>query len=466
MGLASFRDSENDYGRSILQKGQWVFALSDRTPVESPSKEFKFTHAFVGGLTSPIKVGELQPTKSEEVLLPAEQEVKQQQQIQELTELESRTPSIGHDMQLLVSDIHHTESASTMVASMTSEPTVIDRRGSSITVGSVPVGSSAVASATKGHSPWVGSCQSLPVETMNNQWGSPGIMTHARNMSADAFKYSQQVEFSYRSDTGAPSLETEFDTPDSGGQVPIMRGTAADSLSSGSIADSEYYSADDDFTPMRETYRQHTPTESSATGQQSPQSPVSQLSQATVITGETLSSWSSQTVESPDKAPPSKPQIKSSSSPSYMSAASSEETLAHMSKGPSPFHSDLQVPWCNTGPYRELITQVSCEQWVTPSPMHPPFNAQDSPTAVLDKGNIELPKFRILRQGLCPDFVNFDGGDAMMSETGSEDSEPLLSDDDMDAPRPKSWDEEVMFEQVAHGESKIGKVKENQTYSI
>ena len=52
MGSPSWRpptaaESDCDYGQSILQQGQWIFSVCDRTPVDSPSREFKFTQGFV-----------------------------------------------------------------------------------------------------------------------------------------------------------------------------------------------------------------------------------------------------------------------------------------------------------------------------------------------------------------------------------------------------------------------------------
>ena len=466
-GLSSFHDAENDYGRSILQKGQWVFAVCDRTPVESPSKEFKFTSAFVG-FTSPTQIGDVQPAQVE-----MEPEVVTQEQSQERIQVDSSSTPSEHDSQVLAQVQAESAStvgasastvgasASTVGASLASEPTIIDRRGSSVTVGSVP------AASRSGNSPWVGSCHSLPVETMK-QWGSSGTMTHSRNMSAEAVKYPHleytvQTASAYGSQQTSP--ETDFDTPDS---VPIVQAYHTDSISSGSVADSEYFSAeDDDFSPnvtvraAKISPHSPSPPQSSVSQQtlESPQSPVSQLSQATIGTAETLSSFSSQTVDSPDKVPSmSKPQIKSSSSPSYMSAASSEEALAHMLETKHHPGYKENIMKCNSTPYRNLVTRTSCENWITPAPVHPPFNAQDSPTAVLNKGNIQLPQFTLLRQGLCPDMVSFHGADTLAWETGSEDSDVLLSDNEEELDgRPKSWEEEVAFEQAGFGGSKFGK---------
>ncbi len=394
-GMTSIHDTENDYGKSILQKGQWVFAVCDRSPVESPSKEFKFTNAFA---TAPTHIGEVQPAEVEEVASPDETDGPQSQE--EPVQVDSSsTPSV-HDSQVLAAAQVHAESASTVGASLASEPTITDRRGSSITVGSVPGG---VKVSHHVGSPWVGSCHSLPVETMK-QWGSAGTMTHSRNMSADAVKYSQGQMYSSEGSSAQTSsqhasLETDFETPDS---IPVVA-YHADSISSGSIADSEYFSAEDDEFSANETVRAVTIKQSqSATsqqtlGSQSPQSPMSQLSQVTIATGET----SSQTIDSPDKPPPpTRPQIKSSSSPSYMSAASSEEAMSQIPDPKHPVVHQDTVSRCNTAPYRSLVTQTACEAWVTPTPVHPPFNAQDSPTAVLNKGNILLPQFGVIRQGL------------------------------------------------------------------
>ena len=406
----SVTDVDNDYGHSILQKGQWIFAVCDRTPVDSPTREFKFTQGFVS-TTVPILPGQVAAADllvrasgmgGSSVSLPQPIEQPQKADSSSLSVPESREqPSRNASL-----------STSSVQASTNSDPTLTIKTESD-------------SSIFERHLFTLhGSSHSLPVEAMALQ----SKMTSGRsNVSAEMIRQIHEVSDSPQSPHSLTLVRSE-DIPD----LPHI-GNSHGSISS--PAESEYYSAEDE-TPLSATMSKilvETPSSTSF------DTNIPSISPTSVYADETLSSVSTQQVESPEYPRPDEEDGKRhSSSASYVSAASSESSL-HPRKKPKeapPQIPTTQPPWASTKAYCHHLTLWECNGWVTHPPghalqVHPPFSPLCAPATTLIKGNIPLPEFTITQAGLRSGLVRMT--DCPRDETGADSEDEEDDDDDDDS---------------------------------
>ncbi|XP_022098164.1 uncharacterized protein KIAA1109-like isoform X2 [Acanthaster planci] len=407
---APLTEVDRDYGRSILQQGQWIFSVCDRTPVDSPSREFKFTQGFVtvtaSTLPREMETGEVRADSPD----AAGSSSSLREPVKVPSKRDSSSVSVPDSQQQPSRNV--SLSTSSAQVSTTSDPTLTIKTGSD----------SSVFERHPYH--FHGSSHSLPVEAMALQ----SKLTLGRgNLSAEMIRHLQ-ADANMTSAPLSPPMLRSKEVSD----LPRMRDSCG---SVSSHAESEYYSAEDDFTLNGTMSKTLVDTPSSGSFDTNAQ----ESSPSKSFADETLSSASTQQVESPGSLQ-RQDEIdvkRHSSSASYVSAASSESSLHTQKKlkDASPQSPTQPHPWVSPKAYCHHLTLWDCHGWVTHPPghtlqTHPPFSPLCAPATTLIKGNIPLPEFSVTQAGLRPGLVRMTDVEQndICTESESEDEDSADSE--------------------------------------
>ncbi|XP_041461922.1 transmembrane protein KIAA1109-like isoform X2 [Lytechinus variegatus] len=380
-----FQQKESDYGRSLLQEGKWVFSVCDRTPADSPTKAFKFTPGWVG-LASPTSPGDQFWANEEKAGAESEQpvEAKKEQSQSESSQQSSTVGILRRESQR--SQQSHVSQQSDSVgsavrSSVCSDPTSHQHFDSSSTISSNPA---------PGDSQLVGSSHSLPVDSQQQQSQAP---TPPQNYSSDTIpKTNKAMHF----EQIPPKLDR-------------TRASSIDSPTSG--ADSEYFSAGEDPSL---TAAIHTSTSSTS---------IPSTVHPPTDSGSSLSEFKVQsTISSSDHQSPENMES-ATSTESFVSAASSEDTLIRMQdeQDATMKRKDSE----NHSPYSPFLTRVTSHRWSVPLSLESwkqyvnfdPVDMTPS-TSSLYQASIQMMGFVKKQQGVSPEIIT-----AVDSDVTSSDSE-------------------------------------------
>ncbi|XP_071510002.1 bridge-like lipid transfer protein family member 1 [Diadema antillarum] len=428
-----FQQRESDYGRSLLQEGKWVFSVCDRTPADSPTRAFKFTPGWVG-LSSPTTPSEpvwvngetaggdrkdgvdgdqVSDTKKEQ----SQSESSQQSSTKPILRTESQRSQQSHASQ-------QSDSAGSAVrTSICSEPTSAKQRcDSSSTISSNQAPTDPVL---------VGSSHSLPVDTYQQQAKS-SPPPPSRNYSAETmpkYGHSQRLE-----QYPAPKLDR-------------TRACSIDSPTSG--VDSEYFSAGEDGTGA--LWSANHPSSSTTSIQSTVQPPTDSGSSVSELKGQS-------TVSSSDLQSPSEKLQSASSSDSFVSAASSEDTLIRMrDERDSSVKRNLELH----SPYSPYLTRVTSHHWSVPLSLeswkqYVNFDPADAtPSSSIYQASIQMMGFVKQQQGVSPEIITaVDSDDTSSDSEGQSDQSSVRFTGD---PRDTSLQDlhDRLFGEPAHTSCKL-----------